>query len=242
MKDELYLFRRGFNYSQDGPGNRLVYHLKGCNLICPWCSNPEGMLRDSSDKPTPVEDLVREAISCKPMFFDGGGVTLTGGEVCLQADAAKNLLCKLKAEKIHTAIESNASTPGFRKILPYVDYIMVDFKSANSLAAKTTIGTETEPITENIKYALSSGYELHIRIPLIHNFNDDKEERKRITDTLKNLRGKFDVEILPYHEYGKQKWEQSGREYTVTDGFVSAQTVSEFSEELKSAGIRVIKT
>ena len=39
---ELFVFQKGFNYSQDGPGNRLVYHLSGCSLRCPWCSNPEG--------------------------------------------------------------------------------------------------------------------------------------------------------------------------------------------------------
>ncbi len=42
---ELWYFQKGFNFSQDGPGNRLVYHLCGCNLRCPWCSNPEGMRR-----------------------------------------------------------------------------------------------------------------------------------------------------------------------------------------------------
>ena len=37
----IRIFGQGFNFSQDGPGNRLVYHLAGCNFRCPWCSNPE---------------------------------------------------------------------------------------------------------------------------------------------------------------------------------------------------------
>lgn len=42
----LKIFQKGFNYSQDGRGNRLVYHLQGCNMRCPWCANPEGMKMD----------------------------------------------------------------------------------------------------------------------------------------------------------------------------------------------------
>ena len=40
---KIKVFQKGFNYSQDGRGNRLVWHLQGCNMRCPWCANPEGM-------------------------------------------------------------------------------------------------------------------------------------------------------------------------------------------------------
>ena len=44
--DKLLIFGKGFQYSRDGTGNRLVFHLQGCDLRCPWCANPEGMSRE----------------------------------------------------------------------------------------------------------------------------------------------------------------------------------------------------
>ena len=73
---ELRIFQKGFNYSQDGPGNRLVYHLQGCNLHCPWCANPEGLAVQGGTA-YPVEALAEEVLRSRAMFFDGGGVTLT---------------------------------------------------------------------------------------------------------------------------------------------------------------------
>ena len=58
----MRIFQRGFNFSQDGPGNRLVYHLQGCNLRCPWCSNPEG-LDLHGGTPAAVEELLDGAAS-----------------------------------------------------------------------------------------------------------------------------------------------------------------------------------
>ena len=136
------ILHRGFNFSQDGPGNRLVYHLQGCNMHCPWCANPEsvpvggcifatgaeadrlcpyGAVHDGMpdaavcekcEKPClslhsphlkfscteqSVEDVLREIDRSAMMFFDGGGVTFTGGEATVQFAALSALLTALHA-------------------------------------------------------------------------------------------------------------------------------------------------
>ena len=69
MSNYIYTFQKGFNYSQDGPGNRLVYHLAGCNMFCPWCSNPEGLKKTENTQQYTVEELFQEVCSCKMMFL-----------------------------------------------------------------------------------------------------------------------------------------------------------------------------
>ncbi|MBO4733445.1 MAG: radical SAM protein, partial [Clostridia bacterium] len=94
----MKIYHKGFNFSQDGPGNRLVYHLQGCNLRCMWCSNPESMPANAEGaKDYTTKEIVSEALSCRPMFFSGGGVTFTGGEPTFQFDALAEALAALKS-------------------------------------------------------------------------------------------------------------------------------------------------
>ena len=106
----MKIFQKGFNFDQDGPGNRLVYHLQGCNMRCIWCSNPEGMSLNGG-KEYSVEALLEECLRSRMMFYGGGGVTFTGGEATMQAEELLKLLKGLKAAGIHTAIETNGTSP-----------------------------------------------------------------------------------------------------------------------------------
>lgn len=234
----MKILQKGFNYSQDGPGNRLVYHLQGCNFHCKWCSNPESMLMENPKaKDCTVDEIINEVARSKMMFFDGGGVTFTGGECTLQTDELLELLQKLKANKISTAIETNGSNPRLSELAEYVDYLIIDFKHYSSDEHKKWIGVGNAQVLENITKLIESGRELHIRIPLIKGVNDSFEGFCEFFKD-KNTEN-IDVEILPYHEYGKDKWTT---EYEISDGFVSAETVRNFTQKLNEIGIKTITT
>ncbi len=233
----MKIFEKGFNFSQDGPGNRLVYHLSGCNMRCIWCSNPEGMDGKIGTDRT-VEDLFDECKSCAPMFFGGGGVTFTGGEATLQADELIKLLSLLKSEGINTCIETNGTSPRLCEISELVDHLIMDFKHFDSEALKKRTGIGNETIKENFEKLSHIRSQLHIRIPLINGINTEHPEAfAKYFSAHASENTVF--EFLSYHEYGKDKWKT---EYKVKDGFISAKTLKTFEETFKRYNLKLIKT
>ena len=168
----MRIFGKGFNFSQDGPGNRLVYHISGCNMKCLWCSNSDGMSFNAGKETSP-DAILAECISCKPMFFSGGGVTFTGGEASLQHAELIPLLKRLQENGIHTALETNATSPHLPEIAKHIDYLLMDFKHHDSDELKKYTGVGNEIIKKNFETNCQSGRRQHIRIPLINGINAD---------------------------------------------------------------------
>lgn len=247
MNDFIYIFQKGFNYSQDGPGNRLVYHLSGCNLYCPWCSNPEGLKQNANSKKYSLEEVFNEIISSRMMFFENGGVTFTGGEVTLQKDSVFKLCKMLKKENISTCIETNASLINCDLLFDTVDYMISDFKSPNKELLKAATGADIEIIKENLLKRAKSKKYLLIRIPLINNFNTGEKNAKEFAEFFKELQDKGEsnkiyIEILTYHEYGKDKYEKLNLKYNFSDGFVTQSQVDILKTELEKNNLKIIKT
>lgn len=239
----LKYFQKGFNYAQDGPGNRLVYHLQGCNLRCPWCSNPEGLSGDVGGISASVDELVAEAVRSKPMFFENGGVTFTGGEATLQFDALKAALIGLKAAEIPTAIETNGTAPRLPELFELVDHLIIDLKHPDSGRHRELTGLGNEQIKQNITLAAATGRPLLVRMPLIGGVNTDPETREQTVRFFETVAGEnVSFELLKYHEYGKDKWKKCGLTYTVTDAFVPEALRQELEQAMKQRGLRVVRT
>ncbi len=238
----MYIFQKGFNFAQDGPGNRLVYHLQRCNMQCPWCSNPEGMGENPKAKNYSVDELFDECYRSRMMFFKGGGVTFTGGEATLQADELLELLKRLHSAGINTAIETNGTSARLVDLLPYIDYVMMDFKHYDSEKLLEYTKVPIKNIKSNYEYMCKSGRQAHIRIPLIREFNarepeKDAEGFARYFAELDTSNVVF--EFLPYHEYGKDKWTEA---YKIKDGFVDKATVEIFKKVFYNHGLKLIST
>lgn len=241
---KISIFQKGFNFSQDGPGNRLVYHLQGCNLHCPWCSNPEGLAMEGGTS-YDVAQLVEEVKRSRAMFFDGGGVTLTGGEVCMQIDPVKEFLFRLKQEGIHTCIETNGISLRLPELFPLLDLLIMDIKHYDEAFHKKITGASCGNTFRNIAAALDYGLPLALRIPVIGGFNAAASDAEGFVNKLTALGvpGKATVELLPYHEYGKDKYAVMGMEYTMTsEARVTPETVHYLSTRLQEAGIQIIRT
>lgn len=284
----LKIFQKGFNYSQDGQGNRLVYHLQGCNMKCPWCANPEGMAMDGviytdkdwlNDELCPkgavkegkldrslcaecedktclsikykskgirlsceertIDEVFREILTSSPMFYDGGGVTFTGGEATMQFEALKELLIRLKKAGIHTAIETNGTHPRLPELFPYIDQLIMDCKHWDEKKHKQFTGVPMDSVISNLKKAVAEHGCVDVRIPLIGGVNDSKEDMEKFVELFKTLGGDHvTFEILKYHEFGKNKWEECGWVYQMDEkAHVTVEQIKYFRELLTSCGL-----
>lgn len=239
---DIRLFQKGFNFAQDGPGNRLVYHLQGCNLACPWCSNPEGMTFTGGTAVT-VEALVAEAQRCRPLFFDGGGVTFTGGECTCQFDALKEALTRLREAGIHTVIETNGTSPRLPELFPLLDMLIMDCKHHDPAVHQHFTGLSNRQTLDNLAAACREHPNLLVRIPLIGGVNASEEDAERFAALFASHNtGNTRFELLLYHEYGKDKWEKCGKTYTMKDAFVSPEERAKYEDILRAAGLQVVRT
>lgn len=208
----------------DGNGLRTVVFVKGCPLRCKWCSTPESQCMDCDDEygfaATP-EEIIREVCKDEVFFFhSGGGVTISGGEIMMQADFVMDILKGCLEQGISTAIESSlfGKYEELEKLLPYLNAVYVDFKLADDKKHQFYTGVSNVIIKDNI-INLNAAFrgEIHVRIPIIPTVNMTVDNMQETAKFLKPLERVCDVELLPYHRLGMETYRKMGKAYELMD-------------------------
>jgi len=190
-----------------------------------------------------IDEIIDEAVRCKPMFFDGGGVTLTGGEATLQFDEIAVLLGKLKSNDINTAIETNATHPNLDELFPLIDTLIMDFKHYDNEIHKRVTGISNFIVKENFSKAFLYHKSVLVRIPVVKGVNDSEKDIRGFVEFFKEHNtANASFEFLPYHEYGKAKWFQCGMEYTMTGSYVEHSILSLYKKIFEENNLSVIYT
>ena len=215
----------------DGPGIRTTVFLKGCNLRCPWCHNPEtissllqtlhfaaaGQTQTFGARMS-VEQVVAEVLEDADFYLvGGGGVTLSGGEPLLQAEGVSKVARELRARGISVVIDTAGcvSYTAFQRLNPIVSGYLFDFKTADAEKYRR-IGGNLDLVTQNLYHLKADNVPFRIRIPLIPGFNTDPASVKAIGEHLKGM-GIREAELLPFHRLGSAKYEAMGLDYAYRD-------------------------
>lgn len=204
----------------DGPGIRFVIFMQGCPLKCKYCHN-----RDTWDtntgRRTNVNDLLSEIKRYIPyMKSSGGGVTVSGGEPLLQAKFIIELFKELKKINVHTCIDTAGSIPindDIISLLNLTDLVLLDIKHIDPSKAKLLTGLSNENNLNLANYLSDNNISMWIRQVLVPGYTDDEDDLKLLKTFISTLSSVEKIEILPYHDLGKFKWEELGLVYPLND-------------------------
>ncbi|MCM7515645.1 [formate-C-acetyltransferase]-activating enzyme [Enterobacter hormaechei] len=232
----------------DGAGICTVVFFKGCPHRCPWCANPESIspkietvrreskclhcapcLRDVDECPSgaferigrdvTLDELEREVMK-DDVFFrsSGGGVTLSGGEVLMQAPFATQLLKRLRRYGIRTAIETAGDAP-LSRLLPLArqcDEVLFDLKIMDPERARAVTAVNLPRVLENLTQLVAEGINVIPRVPLIPGYTLTDANMARVLAFLLPS-GIRQLHLLPFHTYGEPKYRLLGQQWLMRE-------------------------
>ena len=188
----------------------------GCGKCFREC--PGKALKNEGELKT-VKEVMDVVMQDLPFYEEsGGGITLSGGEMLAQPEFAVSLLKAAKENGLHTCCETTgfAKQEVFAEVIENLDMILFDVKHWDSGKHKAGIAVGNELILSNLKYAFSQGKDVLPRIPVIPGFNDSLNDAENLAKVIKEAGG-TKCQLLPFHQFGENKYEQLGREYAYKD-------------------------
>lgn len=221
VRDALATGDMGFLHSYttgstvDGPGVRVVAWTTGCMWRCQYCHNPDTWTM-TNGMPVAVtkaaEELGKYRHGLKAM---AGGFTLSGGEPLMQHRFAAKLLAAAKSMGIHTTIETN----GFfgDKLsdaeLDTIDLVMLGLKTWDAARHQALTGKDVAPTIAFARRLAARRQPIWIRFVLVPGLTDDMDDLAKTAEFAAGLGNVERVEVLPFHQLGRFKWERLGLDY-----------------------------
>lgn len=230
--------------TKDGPGIRFVLFVQGCPLRCLYCHNVDlWNVKDRKIEATPQE--VFEQIKKVKNFIRTGGVTISGGEPLTQPDFILEIFKQCKEEGIHTALDTSGYifTQRAKKVLEYVDLVLLDIKHINPEKYKVLTSVNLAPTLKFAEYLHEIKKPVWLRYVLVPGYTDDEEDLHEWAKYCQKFDNVERVDILPFHQMGTPKWELMKKQYLLKDNPTPTRELIDKAESIfESYGLPIKKT
>lgn len=225
----------------DGPGVRLVAWTAGCQFRCLYCHNP-----DTWNMMNGLAIPLERAVAALRKYHHGlkimsGGLTLSGGEPLMQDRFVVRLLGAAKGMGVHTALDTNGYL-GERLSdaeLDQIDVVLLDIKSWDPARHQHLVGKDNGPTLDFARRLARRGKTMWLRYVLVPGLTDDENDINELAAFAADLGNVERVDVLPFHQMGRYKWEKLGIEYTLNDVRPPApEVVERVCKQFQAAGLK----
>ena len=170
-----------------------------------------------------------------------GGFTLSGGEPLMQDRFAARLMSAAKEMGIHTALDTNGYL-GERlsdEELEQIDLVLLDIKSWDPERHKHLVGKDIGPVLDFARRLAQRRRPIWLRYVLVPDLTDDEGDINHLAGFVAGLGNVERVDVLPFHQMGRYKWEKLGLNYALKDAQSPApEVVKRVCEQFRSAGLK----
>jgi pyruvate formate lyase activating enzyme len=203
----------------DGPGVRVVAWTAGCMWRCVYCHNPDTWTMSNGIPVTiakATEELRKYRHGLKVM---SGGLTISGGEPLMQHRFVVKLFTAAKQMGVHTALDTNGFY-GDRLTdadLETIDLVLLDVKTWDAERHRRLTGMDNAATLEFGRRLAARKRPIWLRYVLVPDLTDDPEDIGKTAAFAAGLGNVSRVDVLPFHQMGRYKWEKLGLAYQLQD-------------------------
>ena len=207
----------------DGPGVRFVVFFQGCSMRCLYCHNPDTWCGGGTEYT--ADELIKKMIRNRP-FYETGGITASGGEPMLQLDFLTELFSLAKKEGISTCLDTSgivfdkeniALLEKIDKLLSLCDLVMLDIKHVDESEHIKLTGHSNKNVLDFAKYLSEKQIKMRVRHVIVPEITFKEEYLSSLGAFLGTLDNIEKIEVLPFHQLGRVKYESLGIEYALKD-------------------------
>jgi pyruvate formate lyase activating enzyme len=193
-------------------------------MRCKYCHNPDTWDAAGGERKS-VQEILEDYERYRP-FMINGGLTVTGGEPLTQIDFLLELFTEAKKRNIHTCLDTSGIM--FRRNVPEIyekylklakvtDLVMLDIKHIDPEEHKKLTGQPNDNILDFLKFLDEQGIDIWIRHVIVPGITFIPKYLEQLGTYIAHFRHIKALDVLPYHDMGKTKYEQMGIDYVLKD-------------------------